>query len=135
MTPIFTIFAVLREEFRVMPRNSKVALGETATMTCTPPRGHPEPLVSWLHDGKHVETGVGRFKLNGNNLVISDVSLQDEGRYHCRAKNMLGERTSPPAILKVLGKPLLYRIYLFNSIYPAHCAHFTIVLINVNNLL
>ena len=87
-----------------MPENTRVALGETAVFECIPPRGHPEPVVSWAHNERHVDLHGGRFHLNGHNLVIKDVTQQDQGRYRCVAQNMLGIRESPPAILKVLGK-------------------------------
>lgn len=28
-----------------------VAVGEPAVMECQPPRGHPEPTISWKKDG------------------------------------------------------------------------------------
>ena len=91
-----------------MPENTRVALGETAVFECIPPRGHPEPVVSWTHNENPVNLNGGRFKLNGHNLVISDVALQDRGSYRCVARNILGVRDSPPACLKVLGKCKAY---------------------------
>lgn len=88
-----------------MPENTQVALGEKATFECTPPRGYPEPVVSWTHNEHKIDLSSGsRFKLDGHNLVISDVSQKDHGRYRCVAQNMLGVRESPPAILRVLGE-------------------------------
>lgn len=86
-----------------MPRNTQVALGETATLECAPPKGRPEPTISWNHKGHPVNMNDGRVKMTGHNLIISDVTHQDEGHYQCIAKNLIGERDSPPAILKVLG--------------------------------
>lgn len=40
----FVHFTVLREEFRLEPQNTRVALGEVAIMECGPPRGTPEPV-------------------------------------------------------------------------------------------
>lgn len=88
-----------------MPRNAKVALGETAIFECTPPKGYPEPEVWWTHNDQRVETSAGgRYRLANHNLVITDVGQDDQGKYQCIAKNMMGENNSPPAILKVLGK-------------------------------
>ena len=41
-----------------MPVDTRVALGETAVLKCLPPRGNPKPTVTWLKDGKLVETSV-----------------------------------------------------------------------------
>ncbi len=93
----------MREEFKVMPKNVRVAAGETAVMECAPPRGFPEPVISWKRNGEKLNTGTGRIRLTGSNLMISEVRPGDEGRYQCIAENLVGVRESPPALLNVQG--------------------------------
>ena len=45
-------FIVLREEFRSEPQNMRVGQGETALLECGPPRGHPEPIITWKKNGQ-----------------------------------------------------------------------------------
>lgn len=48
-------FSVLRDDFRQNPADVIVAAGEPAVLECQPPRGHPEPTISWKKDGINID--------------------------------------------------------------------------------
>ncbi|CAG5046506.1 unnamed protein product [Parnassius apollo] len=99
--------AVLRDEFRLEPRDVHVAAGEPALLECSPPRGIPEPSVQWLKDGQTYDVEV-----NGRVTVTETGSLRfletlptDSGLFRCVASNVAGERQSRAAALIVLRRP------------------------------
>lgn len=47
--------SVLRDDFRQNPVDVMVAVGEPAVLECQPPRGHPEPTISWRRDGTNLD--------------------------------------------------------------------------------
>lgn len=49
-----SFLAVLRDDFRQTPSDVVVAAGEPAVMECIPPRGHPEPTISWKRNNVRV---------------------------------------------------------------------------------
>ncbi|XP_012288743.1 protein sax-3 [Orussus abietinus] len=99
--------AVLRDEFRAEPQNTRVAAGETALLECGPPRGHPEPTLQWKKNGHVIELDANKriTLVDGGNLMISDVRQTDQGKYQCVAQNMVGVRESAVATLTVHVKP------------------------------
>ncbi|XP_022900690.1 roundabout homolog 2-like [Onthophagus taurus] len=99
--------AVLRDDFRATPSDTKVAAGETALLQCGAPKGHPDPTVYWKKNNKALETDGRRVRLvDGGNLMISDVRQYDEGRYQCVAHNLVGSRETPLVTLTVHVKPV-----------------------------
>ena len=51
---LFFIFLLsdLRDDFRLSPQNTDVALGDPVELRCVPPKGHPQPVVRWMKDGQ-----------------------------------------------------------------------------------
>ncbi|XP_037402575.1 roundabout homolog 1 isoform X4 [Pygocentrus nattereri] len=101
--------AILRDEFRQNPSDVMVAAGEPAVMECQPPRGHPEPTISWKKDGVNVDDRDERITIRGGKLMITNTRKSDAGKYVCVGTNMMGERESEIAELTVLERPSFVR--------------------------
>lgn len=57
---------VLRDDFRQAPSDVVVAAGEPAVLECVPPRGHPEPTVSWKRNNVRVSTKDERITVSSD---------------------------------------------------------------------
>ncbi|KAM6431806.1 roundabout homolog 3 isoform 5-T5 [Liasis olivaceus] len=97
--------AILRDDFRQAPSDVVVAAGEPAVMECIPPRGHPEPTISWKKNSIRISDKEERITIRGGKLMMSNTRKSDAGMYICVATNMVGERDSEPAELVVFERP------------------------------
>ncbi|KAM9385182.1 roundabout homolog 2-like [Pholidichthys leucotaenia] len=97
--------AILRDDFRQTPSDVVVAAGEPAVMECIPPRGHPEPTISWKRNNVRVNDRDERITIRGGKLMISNTRKSDAGMYVCVGTNMVGEKDSDPAELVVFERP------------------------------
>ena len=100
------VFTAIRDDFRTQPRNTEVALGDTAILDCRGPRGEPDPRLTWKKDGENVESDViERITVQqSGSLMLQNVEKSDTGIYVCIAQNTAGVRESDPARLLVLGE-------------------------------
>ncbi|XP_047235085.1 roundabout homolog 3 isoform X3 [Girardinichthys multiradiatus] len=98
--------AILRDDFRQTPSDVVVAAGEPAVMECIPPRGHPEPTISWKRNNIRVNDRDERITIRGGKLMISNTRKSDAGMYVCVGTNMVGEKDSDPAELVVFERPI-----------------------------
>uniref|UniRef100_A0A3Q3W7Q5 Uncharacterized protein n=1 Tax=Mola mola TaxID=94237 RepID=A0A3Q3W7Q5_MOLML len=92
--------AILRDDFRQTPSDVVVAAGEPAVMECIPPRGHPEPTISWKRNNIRVSDRDERITIRGGKLMISNTRKSDAGMYVCVGTNMVGEREKRPLFTK-----------------------------------
>ncbi|NXW59664.1 ROBO1 protein, partial [Eurystomus gularis] len=92
---------VLRDDFRQPPADVVVAVGEPAVLECVPPRGHPEPSISWKKNGARLSDKDERLAIRGGKLMLASTRKSDAGVYVCVATNVVGERDSEPAELVV----------------------------------
>nr|CAD2195935.1 unnamed protein product [Meloidogyne enterolobii] len=99
--------AMLREEFRINPHSVQALIGNRVTLDCLPPKGFPEPVVSWRKDEREVNTQNNeKYQLlDSGNLIVENAQKSDAGFYQCVASNSVGERISKPARLSVYEKP------------------------------
>uniref|UniRef100_A0A4W5KH73 Roundabout guidance receptor 1 n=1 Tax=Hucho hucho TaxID=62062 RepID=A0A4W5KH73_9TELE len=97
--------AILRDDFRQNPADVIVAAGEPAVLECQPPRGHPEPTISWRKDGTNINDRDERITIRSGKLMITNARKSDAGKYICVGTNMVGERESEIAELTVLERP------------------------------
>ncbi|KAI4814326.1 hypothetical protein KUCAC02_003523, partial [Chaenocephalus aceratus] len=100
-----SVARVLRDDFRQNPVDVMVAVGEPAVLECQPPRGHPEPTISWRRDGSNLDDRDERITIRSGKLMITNTRKSDAGKYICVGTNMVGERESEIAELTVLERP------------------------------
>ncbi|XP_043389803.1 roundabout homolog 4 isoform X4 [Chelonia mydas] len=101
--------AALREDFRLQPSNLLVTVGEQVLLECVPPRGHPEPTISWKKDGVPISQKDGHYEVSSGKLLMVRAERSDAGLYVCVASNQAGQRESKPALVSVLEKPTFTR--------------------------
>ncbi|KAM9846369.1 roundabout homolog 1-like [Aulostomus maculatus] len=119
--------AILRDDFRQNPVDVMVAVGEPAVLECQPPRGHPEPTISWRKDGTNLDDRDERITIRSGKLMITNTRKSDAGKYICVGTNMVGERESEIAELTVLERPTFLKrpssvVVLADESVEFHCA-------------
>ena len=105
-------FSGMRDEFRSMPSDKHVVLGETVKLVCQPPRGLPEPRVKWKKDGEVIQPSSRIIVEDEGDIIIHQAQKDDSGSYMCIAYNPAGQRESAFAKLTVLGLYLIVVIII-----------------------
>ncbi|KAF1383066.1 hypothetical protein PFLUV_G00150440 [Perca fluviatilis] len=99
--------------FILPPRNARVALGGDARLEGKV-RGHPQPQVTWLREGRAVIGGercvVSQGARGTFSLVVGGVREEDAGRYTCQATNQAGSRqVTVEILLEARGSFLFFK--------------------------
>uniref|UniRef100_A0A8C5MIG8 Roundabout homolog 1 n=1 Tax=Leptobrachium leishanense TaxID=445787 RepID=A0A8C5MIG8_9ANUR len=97
----------LKDDFRLHPSKDTVSVGNPLLIECLPPRGHPEPTVTWKKDGVTIEPDNGHVTVTPGKLTISYALKSDAGVYVCVATNEAGQKKSRGAQISVLEKPVI----------------------------
>ncbi|XP_047443825.1 hemicentin-1 isoform X2 [Mugil cephalus] len=74
------------------PAERSVVLQKSISLECIS-SGIPPPSITWLKDGRPVDTTKEHLKLEsvGRTLTITEARLEDSGKYTCLATNAAGE--------------------------------------------
>ncbi|XP_065811778.1 hemicentin-1 [Labrus bergylta] len=74
------------------PAERSVVLNKQISLECIS-SGIPPPSITWLKDGRPVDTTRGHVKLEsaGRMLKVKEARLEDSGKYTCLATNAAGE--------------------------------------------
>lgn len=74
--------------------------------------GHPTPLITWAHKGRHLDEENSRqigIVLRKEFLDIHEVKLQHAGDYECMAQNGIGDPVSVTVTVSVKGSPIIHK--------------------------
>ncbi|KAK5869646.1 hypothetical protein PBY51_024348 [Eleginops maclovinus] len=79
-------------DFKVVVHERSVVLYKSIGLECIS-SGIPPPSITWLKDGRPVDTTQGHLKLEsaGRLLKVKEARLEDSGKYTCLATNAAGE--------------------------------------------
>ncbi|XP_076093735.1 hemicentin-1-like isoform X1 [Mytilus galloprovincialis] len=89
-------------EVTVDPTEQDFQVGRKVSFMCVA-SGNPTPSYYWLRDGELLIPN-NRIKISGNVLSIEKLMRDDEGSYHCLARNAAGESVAI-AQLNYIEKP------------------------------
>ena len=83
------------------PEDVAVELGRLVVLRCTS-TGLPTPMVTFYHNDAEVTLN-NRVVQIGQFLQITNAARDDQGTYHCVARNDAGNVTSTSAALVIFG--------------------------------
>uniref|UniRef100_A0A0N5AE68 Ig-like domain-containing protein n=1 Tax=Syphacia muris TaxID=451379 RepID=A0A0N5AE68_9BILA len=104
------------DEFIEHPYSQSFAEGQSGELRCIAPNAVPKPEVVWYKDGYAIQRNQDGHIIHSNDdsLLISPVSLFDEGKYYCVATNIVGQRQSDIAVISVYAGVVWTENWLVN---------------------
>ncbi|XP_053381258.1 hemicentin-1-like isoform X2 [Mercenaria mercenaria] len=110
-----TLEVLVRPYFLEKPEDQVVNIGRNLTLTCIA-NGFPKPEITWLFNGSSLFPRNTLLSLNGEQLLLLEVSWMHVGTYSCTASNEEGMKRAEatvtvrvsPKVQKIEGVPLLY---------------------------
>lgn len=101
----------LRPSFKKRPLELETygSEGGNVTLRCNP-EAAPKPSFTWKKDGNVIGAGGKRFITENGNLIIRQISRDDEGIYTCVAKNQYGSDESRGRLIVLRAPRFLVRL-------------------------
>ena len=73
----------MRDDFRTMPKDTDVAIGDETMLKCSPPKGHPPPVVRWKKDGEYLDlTSSNRYDNKKKHIKINFIIIFNRMMQH-----------------------------------------------------
>jgi len=98
----YVTIAFLKKEFEVPPYSDQSQEGKQVELRCHPPKGKPEPKISWQKNGQKITDFDTNFIVTTEgHLIVVHTKLEDSANYTCVAENIANTRYSTPAELTI----------------------------------
>ena len=94
----------------VIGHNVTVTKGHNIFITC-PVRGILRPKIAWMKGSEELKSGQ-RVSVEGEQLLLTDVTKEDSGTYYCFAKTEYGTSNSSTH-LTVIGMQLVFALSMY----------------------
>ncbi|ESN93121.1 hypothetical protein HELRODRAFT_89299 [Helobdella robusta] len=87
-----TVMSISRPHITKKPLDINNAIGNRAKFDCVVGEVEPKPIIKWFKNGDlRPLTSSDKYEITENSsLIILEIDLTDEGRYECRAENIVG---------------------------------------------
>jgi len=92
----FEMLVIQPIDFGSTPHYQPVLFGQTSHRLICNVKGHPFPTVTWKAKGKNIWNKASnhpheKYEMDGTSLIIKDISKSDQGKYLCKAVQIVEE--------------------------------------------